>query len=57
MTDFRAQQSPVRNQGNRPTCVAFATSGAHEWAAQEQAHRSSEDEMWAAHQMGSDPGT
>ena len=57
MTDFRAQQSPVRNQGNRPTCVAFATSGAHEWAAQEQAHRSPEDAMWAAHQVGGVPGT
>ena len=35
MTDFRPHQSPVRNQGDRPTCVAFATSAAHEWAAGE----------------------
>lgn len=56
MSDFRPQQSPVRNQGDRPTCVAFAASAAHEWAAGEQTFRSPEDAMWAAHQISSVPG-
>jgi hypothetical protein len=56
VSDFRPDQSPVRNQGDRPTCVAFATSAAHEWAAGEQPFRSTEDAMWAAHQVGGVPG-
>ena len=47
MIDPRPPQTPVRNQGDRPTCVAFATSAAHEWAAGEPVHRSPEDAMWA----------
>jgi hypothetical protein len=46
----------VRNQGDRPTCVAFATSAAHEWSAGDAAHRSAEDAMWAAHRIGGVPG-
>jgi len=54
--DFRADQSRVRDQGGRPTCVAFAVSGAHEWLAADRELRSAEDAMWAAHQIGTVPG-
>lgn len=56
MTDFRPSQTPVRNQGDRPTCVAFATSAAHEWMDPDHMIRSVEDAMWAAHQVGGVPG-
>jgi len=56
MPDFRCDQTPVRNQGDRPTCVAFAVSAAHEWAAADQIVRSPEDAMWAGHQVGTVPG-
>jgi C1A family cysteine protease len=56
MTDHRNRQSPVRHQGDRPTCVAFAVSGGHEWMADEQAHRSAEDALWAGHQVLHVPG-
>jgi hypothetical protein len=52
MIDHRPAQTPVRHQGDRPTCVAFATSAAHEWSAGDQIVRSPEDAMWAAHQVG-----
>jgi hypothetical protein len=56
MVDHRPHQTPVRNQGDRPTCVAFAVSAAHEWVANDTVVRSPEDAMWAAHQVGSVPG-
>lgn len=56
MIDHRAQQTPVRNQGDRPTCVGFAVSAAHEWMAGDQTVRSAEDAMWAGHQVGGVPG-
>src|SRR4051794_11613879 len=56
MVDHRASQTPVRNQGDRPTCVAFAASAAHEWAARDGVVRSTEDAMWAAHQVNEVPG-
>lgn len=56
MTDHRATQTPVRDQGDRPTCVAFAVSAAHEWRAADQTVRSAEDAMWAAHQVDEVPG-
>ena len=31
MSDFRAEQSPVFDQGARPTCAACAVTSAHEW--------------------------
>jgi C1A family cysteine protease len=46
----------VRNQGDRPTCVAFAASAAHEWIDTDHTIRSAEDAMWAAHQIGGVPG-
>jgi hypothetical protein len=56
MTDHRPAQTPVRDQGDRPTCVAFAVSAAHEWQAGDAAVRSAEDAMWAAHQVREVPG-
>jgi C1A family cysteine protease len=50
MIDLEAEQTVVRQQGDRPTCVAFAVSGAHEWMGLNDEQRSPEDAMWAAHQ-------
>jgi len=55
MVDHRAAQSPVRDQGDRPTCVAFAVSAAHEWIEGGNDARSAEDALWAAHQEGGPP--
>ncbi len=52
VVDHRPQQSAVRNQGNRPTCVGFAVSAAHEWMARDGIMRSPEDVIWAGHQQG-----
>lgn len=56
MIDHRPFQSPVRNQGDRPTCVGFAVSAAHEWAAGDGEIRSVEHAIWAGHQIASVPG-
>ena len=56
MIDLRAKQSRVRDQGDRPTCVGFAVSGAHEWLADDSELRSAEDALWAGHQIGTVPG-
>ncbi|MDQ2761140.1 MAG: hypothetical protein M3Y17_12115 [Actinomycetota bacterium] len=56
MIDHRSQQSTVRNQGDRPTCIGFAVSGAHEWLAGDGEVRSPEDAIWAGHQIQSVPG-
>jgi hypothetical protein len=50
--DYRKLQSPVRNQGDRPTCVGFAVSAAHEWLARDEVTRSPEDVIWAGHTQG-----
>jgi C1A family cysteine protease len=50
--DYRALQTSVRNQGDRPTCVGFAVSAAHEWMARDNIIRSPEDVIWAGHQEG-----
>jgi C1A family cysteine protease len=55
--DYRPHQSAVRNQGNRPTCVGFAVSAAHEWMAQDAIMRSPEDVIWAGHQEGGPAAT
>lgn len=52
MSDHRHRQTAVRQQGNRPTCVGFAVSAAHEWSAADGVTRSVEDCLWAAHQQG-----
>lgn len=56
MIDHRPAQTPVRHQGDRPTCVGFAVSAAHEWAAADGEIRSVEQAIWAGHQIGSVPG-
>jgi hypothetical protein len=56
MIDHRAAQTPVRNQGDRPTCAGFAVSAAHEWAAADGELRSPEHAIWAGHQIRSIPG-
>jgi hypothetical protein len=56
MIDRTGEQSPVRNQGDRGTCVAFAVSAAHEWVAGATEGRSAEDAMWAAHEIMTVPG-
>lgn len=56
MIDHRATQTPVRNQGDRPTCVGFAVSAAHEWADAGGEIRSPEHAIWAGHQVRSVPG-
>ncbi len=53
--DHRAQQTPIRDQGPRDTCVAFAVSAAHEWMAAGTGLRSPEDALWSAHQIGGLP--
>jgi Papain family cysteine protease len=40
--DHRGRQTPVRQQGSRPTCVAFAVSAAHEWTSGAVTVRSAE---------------
>jgi C1A family cysteine protease len=51
MIDLEAEQSTVRRQGDRPTCVAFAVCAGHEWMGVEEDLRSPEDALWASHQM------
>jgi hypothetical protein len=46
----------VRHQGDRPTCVGFAVSAAHEWIAEDATIRSPEDAMWAGHTVHHVPG-
>ena len=40
--DCRGSQTPVRDQGARSTCVAFAVSAAHEWRSGRIDHLSAE---------------
>jgi hypothetical protein len=56
MIDHRPAQTPVRNQGDRPTCAGFAISAAHEWLAADQELRSPEHAIWAGQQIRSIPG-
>lgn len=56
LPDYRPAQTPVRHQGDRPTCVGFAVSAAHEWIADDSTIRSPEDAMWAGHEVHDVPG-
>src|SRR6266496_674499 len=56
MIDHRPSQTPVRNQGDRPSCAGFAVSAAHEWVASDDEIRSPEHAIWAGHQVKSIPG-
>jgi C1A family cysteine protease len=49
--DHSDEQSAVRHQGDRGTCVAFAVSAGHEWMGESVITRSTEDAMWAAHEV------
>lgn len=51
MIDFEEDQTAVRQQGDRETCVGFAVSAGHEWVADDAHVRSPEDAMWAGHQL------
>lgn len=46
--DRRDEQSPVKDQGARPTCAAFAVSAAHEWVGDHSA-LSEEMALYATH--------
>ena len=54
ISDYRAVQTPVRDQKTRSACVGFAVAAAHEWM-RPGSIRSVEDVLWAAHQIGGDP--
>lgn len=51
--DLRAVLGPIRDQGARPTCLAFATTAAHEYALDRQAPLS--PEYLHFHAASSDP--
>lgn len=48
--DLRAAQTPVRYQGDRPTCAAFAVTAGHEWMSHDRPDLSEEDALWSAKQ-------
>jgi C1A family cysteine protease len=52
--DYRDNQTQVRNQGDRSTCVGFAVAAENEWM-RPSTIRSVEDALWAAHQLGANP--
>lgn len=54
--DERAAQTAVRRQGPRPTCSAFAVTGAHEWMAGDLPDLSEEFGLWTAKQRDGLPG-
>lgn len=53
---FRSAQTPVRNQGPRPTCAAFAVTAAHEWMRGAIEHLSEESCLWSATRLGATGG-
>lgn len=58
MVDQRDPAWPVRDQGQRGTCVAFAGTGAHEWLRARDTDLSEEFLHWAAKARdGLPPGT
>ena len=50
VVDCRRLQTPVRDQGTRPSCTGFAVAAAHEWMRPSEV-RSVEDVLWAGHQI------
>jgi papain like protease len=54
--DFRASQTTVRDQGERPTCAVFAVTAAHEWMAGDFPDLSEEYALWAAKARDGIPG-
>jgi hypothetical protein len=51
---FRSVQTGVRDQGPRPTCAAFAVTGAHEWMRADTTDLSEEHCLWAAKRIDGD---
>lgn len=51
MIELPGEALAVRHQGDRRTCVGFATAAAHESARDEGEQLSAEDVMWAAHEL------
>ncbi len=47
-SDHRSAQTPVRDQGERPTCAVFAVTAAHEWMCGDAPSLSEEFALWAA---------
>jgi len=56
VVDCRGAQTPVRMQGDRPTCAAFAVTAAHEWMAGDLPRLSAEFALWAAKARDGIPG-
>jgi hypothetical protein len=54
--DRRAAQTPIRAQGDRPTCAAFAVTAAHEWMAGDLPELSTEFALWVAKARDGIPG-
>lgn len=57
LIDHRADQTPVRHQGTRSTCAAFATTAAHEWMCGDAPDLSEESALWSAKKVDGWPGT
>ena len=51
---FRDRQTPIRDQGPRPTCAVFAVTGAHEWMRNDDSDLSEEHCLWAAKKIDGD---
>lgn len=57
MVDRRAEQGPIKDQGRRGTCVAFATTAGHELLRQDGLDLSEEFLHWAAKQRDGLPAS
>lgn len=55
MVDLRNRQPPIKSQGPRGTCVAFAATAAHEWLWADGLDLSEEYLFWAAKQRDGTP--
>jgi len=55
--DRRSEQSPIKDQGQRGTCVAFAATAGHEMLRHEEVDLSEEFLRWAAKQRDGLPSS
>lgn len=46
--DRRGEQTAIKDQGPRPTCVPFAVTAGHEWLCEDSPNLSEEFALWAA---------
>ncbi len=53
---LRSAQTPVRDQGPRPTCAVFAVTAAHEWMRGDRVDLSAESCLWSAKRIAPSPG-